>query len=149
MKFFNRTSLALSAAFLLSAASLLAQGPGGFHRGGGDKFLATALDLTDAQQTQLKTIHTNERTAAQPIMQQLKTQREAVDSAIQSGQSAEAVAQLASQEGTLLGQLEGIRASTRQQTFAILTPAQQQKFLALHKGGAGHRPEPGTGPGTE
>ena len=84
-------------------------------------------------------------------MQELRTQRQAVEQAIESGQSAEQVSQLAAQEGALLGQLEGIRASSRQQLYSILTPAQQKKMVALQQhvgfhGGPGGPGAPGAGP---
>jgi Spy/CpxP family protein refolding chaperone len=140
MKSFIRSTLAVSAATIFSAVCLLAQGPGAGHFGrGGNHFLATALDMTDAQQAQMK-----------PIMQQLRTQREAVEAAIQSGQSAEQVAELAAQQGALLGQLEGIRASARQQLFSILTPAQQKKMLAMRpQRGQRGQGAPGGPPATE
>lgn len=145
MKSFTRAFLAFSAVTVFSAVSLLAQGPGPGHFGrGGEHFLATALDLTDTQQAQQKTILANERAASKPLMQQLRTQREAVEQAIEGGQSAEQVSQLAAQEGALLGQLEGIRASARQQLYSILTPAQQKKMIALQS--AHHGPGPGGPP---
>lgn len=136
MKSFTRTLLTFGAAAAFSAVALLAQRPGPGRFGGGH-YMATALDMTDAQQSQAKTIHESERAAAKPVMEQLKTQRQAVEQAIESGQSAEQVSQLATQEGALLGQLEGIRASARQQLYSILTPAQQKKMLTLepHRGG--------------
>jgi Spy/CpxP family protein refolding chaperone len=151
MKSFIRSTLAVSAATIFSAVCLLAQGPGAGHFGrGGNHFLATALDMTDAQQAQMKTIRANERAASKPIMQQLRTQREAVEAAIQSGQSAEQVAELAAQQGALLGQLEGIRASARQQLFSILTPAQQKKMLAMRpQRGQRGQGAPGGPPATE
>lgn len=146
MKSFTRTVFAFSLAAAFSAVSLLAQRPGPGR--GGEHFLETALDMTAAQTTQHQTIMANEHAASKALMTQLRTQREAVEQAIESGQSAEQVSQLAAQEGTLLGQLEGVRASARQQLYSILTPAQQQKMIALqqHSGFRGGRGGPGAGP---
>jgi Spy/CpxP family protein refolding chaperone len=137
----KQTLLTLSAVALLSATTIAAQGRGHFgpegRMGGG---LATALDLTDAQKTQAKTIFDTERQSTKPLMQQLQTQRQSVDQAIQGGKSAEEVSAIAAQQGSLLGQLEGVRASARQQFYSILTPAQQKKYLALEQ-------QPHHGPG--
>ena len=145
MRFFNRTFLALSAAAAFSAASLMAQGPGGpGHFGGrGLNFLATALDLTESQQTQAKSIFSAEQASAKPVETQLRSQRQAVQAAIVAGKSADEVSALATQEGSLLGQLEGIRASAQQQFYSILNPTQQKKFAALHQHGTmGSAPAP-------
>src|SRR5207248_7473323 len=57
-------------------------GPGGDHMLG---FLTDALDLTDQQQQQVKTILTNEKTTVQPLMQQLRDAHQQIQAATDAG----------------------------------------------------------------
>lgn len=85
-----------------------------------------ALNLTDAQKQQAKTIRQNTRQQAQPLAQQLKTDRQALNAAVQAGDSAK-IQQLSAQVGTLQGQVLAIRAGGRAQFYALLTPDQKTK----------------------
>ncbi len=103
------------------------------HQGRGIARLAAVLSLNTQQTQQAQTIFQNAHTSAQAVQSQLKTQRHAVQSAIQSGQTPEQVQTLAAAEGANLGQLAGIHASAMAQFYAILTPDQQQKFVTLQQ----------------
>ncbi len=143
--------LTFSLSALLAGGALFAQGfgpMGGMHHGpggpggpGGLKFLANYLSLTAAQQTQAQSIFTAERQNSQSVMAQLKTQREAVQSAIEAGQTPEQVTQLAAAQGPLLAQEAGFRAAAQAQFWALLTPDQQTKLKSLHAS-----MQPGNGP---
>ncbi len=142
------------AAGLLGATMLLAQGPGGRSFGpgfgpgfGGPRgltFLTTVLDLTSTQVTQAQAIFSSERTASQPILQQLRTERQAVEEAIQAGQSAAQLTTLTAAEGPLDAQLAANRAIAQAQFWALLNPAQQQKLVAMQQA---HQP-PANAPGS-
>jgi len=142
MKFPSLLTFSLSA--LLAGGLLFAQGfgpmgghggmgrPGGMGGPGGLKFLTNYLSLTATQQTQAQAIFTAEHQSAQPVMTQLKTQRQAIEAAIEAGQTPEQVTQLATAEGPLLAQEAGIRAAAQAQFWALLTPDQQTKLKSLH-----------------
>jgi Spy/CpxP family protein refolding chaperone len=113
------------------------QGPGGHHgmMGGGKRldFMATALDLTAAQKETAKGIFDQAKTSAQPIRDQLKQNHEAMAAAIKAGKSEAELTQLATQEGTLMGQLAAIRAKAFSSFYAQLTPEQKTKADQLHQ----------------
>jgi len=96
------------------------------HRGQ----LAQALNLTDAQKSQIKPIFQQARQTAQPIRAQLKQTRQSLQAAVKAGDSNQ-IQQLAATEGTEIGQLAAIRASARAQMYKILTPDQQQKLSTI------------------
>ncbi len=66
------------------ATSALAQRPGkGFgHHGGWMRHMAKQLNLTDAQQTQIKGIMATEKTKIKPLMQQMRQNQQAQDANI-------------------------------------------------------------------
>lgn len=88
--------------------------------------MVKALNLTDAQKQQAKTIMQSTRQQAQPVRQQLKQERQALNAAVQAGDSAK-IQQISGQVGTLNGQMLAIRANGRAQFFAMLTPDQKAK----------------------
>ena len=118
----------------LGTASLIAQTPPPArhfqHHGRSGALMAAALNLTDAQKTQMQSINQQARQASQPVRQQLKQTRQSLQAAVQTGDSSQ-IQQLAATEGTQLGQLAAIRASARAQMFKMLTPDQQLKLSAL------------------
>jgi Spy/CpxP family protein refolding chaperone len=130
--------LSVFAAGVLAAGMIFAagQGPGGHHGMMGGKrldFMATALNLTDAQKETAKGIFNDAKTSAQPIRDQLKQSHEAMAAAIKAGKSEAELTQLATQEGTLVGQLAAIRAKAFSSFYAQLTPDQKAKADQLHQ----------------
>ncbi len=121
------------------ANSLFAQGPrrGKFPMGepGFDfrGLMGSYLGLTDAQKTQIQDLRKAAQSQAQPVHDQLKQLRDQIETAIQSGQPADAIQKLAAQEGTLLGQLAGIRATTQSQIYALLTPDQKDRLAKFRE----------------
>ena len=85
-----------------------------------------ALNLTDAQKQQAKTIFQQSRATTQPIREQLKQNREALASAVKANDTNQ-IQQLAQAQGTLMGQVAAARARARAQFYQILTPDQRAK----------------------
>ena len=144
MRNLSKSIFTTAAAALVAGGILLAQGPHAGGPGGHQNFLATYLNLTDAQKAQLKTISDNAKQTSEPLRQTLKQQEQAVEDAIKAGKSPTEIEQLANAEGPTLGQLAAVKASMNAQLFAILTPDQQQKMSTMqeHMGprGEGHAP---------
>lgn len=124
---------------LALANSLFAQGPrrgqspmgeSGFEFGG---FRGDYLGLTDAQKVQIQDLRKTAQSQMQPVQDQLKQLRDQMETAIQSGQGTDAIQKLAAQEGTLLGQMAGIRATTQSQIYALLTPDQKEKLAKFRE----------------
>ena len=107
--------------------------------------MASQLNLTDAQKSEMKSIFQEARQSAQPVRQQLKQTRESLNAAVKAGNS-DQIQQLAATEGTEIGQLAAIRASAHAKMFKMLTPDQQQKLSTLQA--ARHSSRRGTGGGT-
>jgi Spy/CpxP family protein refolding chaperone len=114
----------------LAAASLSAQTPPPARHNRQHTLLVAALNLTDTQKSQMKSIFQTARQSAQPIRQQLKQTRQSLQAAVKAGDSNQ-IQQLASTEGTEMGQLAAIHASARAQMFKMLTPEQQQKLSTI------------------
>lgn len=132
---FRNKFAAWTAVAVLGAASLFAAetGPaGGHHHGRMGAFLSNQLGLTEAQQTQAKSIFQDARQSAQPIRQQLKQTRQALHAAVQSNNAAQ-IQQLATTEGSQVGQLAAIRSTAMAKVYQMLTPDQQQKLASLQQ----------------
>src|SRR5579864_6162820 len=129
----------------LGTASLFAQTPPPtrhFRRQSrSGALMAAALNLTDAQKTQMKSIFQEARQSSQPIRQQLKQTRQSLNAAVQAGDSNQ-IQQLSTTEGTEMGQLAAIHASARAKMFKMLTPEQQQKLSTLQASMHSHRRAP-------
>ena len=102
---------------------------GGQHR---LAFLTKQLNLTDAQQAAAKDIFSQARTDSQPFIEQLKTGHEAVAAAVKAGKSDAEVAQIAQQQGAVMGQLAAVHAKAMARFYAQLTPDQKTKAEQLH-----------------
>jgi periplasmic protein CpxP/Spy len=85
-----------------------------------------ALNLTDAQKAQAKTIFQTARQNSQPVMDQLKQNRQALSAAIKANDTAQ-IQQLSATQGKLRGELLANRSSAMAQFYQILTPAQRTK----------------------
>jgi Spy/CpxP family protein refolding chaperone len=119
----------------LGATSLFAAqtAAGGGHRHGRfGAFLSSYLNLTDGQQTQAKSIFDDERQSAAPIRQQLQQTRQSLRAAVQANNTAQ-IQQLATTEGSQVGQLTSIRSAAMAKVYQMLTPDQQQKLAALQQ----------------
>ncbi|MBI3696942.1 MAG: Spy/CpxP family protein refolding chaperone [Acidobacteria bacterium] len=116
----------------------LAQGPGG--PGGmnpqprGQRsldFLATYLNLTDSQKSQVQAIFDAEQQAAQALRTSIQQAQEALRQASQDNKSDAEIDKLAAALGTLLGQGAGIHAKAQAKFVALLTADQKDKLSKL------------------
>jgi Spy/CpxP family protein refolding chaperone len=126
-------SLVLATALLTGVA--MAQGPGA--RRGGDllgPMMMDMLDLTDAQQAQIKQIYHSGKTTLQPLWSQERESHLAMIKLITSGTFDTAKAQtIANQESQVRAQLELEHAQLAAQAYQVLTAEQKTKlneFLA-------------------
>lgn len=85
-----------------------------------------ALNLTDAQKQQAKSIFQQARQSAQPLRAQLKQNRAALTAAVKADDVAQ-IHTLSAQRGTLEGQLLGIRSEAQAKFYSSLTPEQKAK----------------------
>jgi len=88
--------------------------------------LMQALNLTPAQKQQARAIFQQAKQSAQPIRQQLQQNREAFAAAVKANDTAQIQA-LASQQGTLAGQVAAIRGESMAKFYSTLTPDQKTK----------------------
>ena len=99
--------------------------------GQGMGFFAKQLNLTDAQQTQMKTIMENAHTSMKPLMQQShqidQQLRQFVMGAYDDGQ----VQKLATQKAQIEAQITVAQTKVHNQLFQLLTPDQQAKAKQL------------------
>jgi len=91
-----------------------------------------ALNLTDAQQQQANSIFQQAKQQAQPIVQQLKQNREALEAAVKANNVSQ-IQTLATQQGTLRGQVLAIRSTAWAQFYSMLTPDQRAKADQIHQ----------------
>jgi protein CpxP len=143
MKFSRSRILFAALAVVLVAGLAMAHSRGG-RRGGGDffggpmlGFFTDYLDLTDAQQAQIKQIIAKEKPGLEPLFKQEKQSREQMMQLIQSGSFDESKAQaIASQEAQVHTQLEVGHARIASQAYQVLTAEQKTKlaqFIAKHE----------------
>ena len=129
--------LSIGAALVLGAAVLCAQGPHG--HGGPDGmfghmlgFYAEALDLTSAQQDQIKAIWQKEKPTLQPLMQQMRQNRAATEALVESGPFDEAKTQaLATQHAQTAIALEVEHAHIKSEMLQVLTADQKTKLQQI------------------
>ncbi len=90
------------------------------------------LDLTDAQQAQVKAIMAKEKPALQPLMQQVAQGHSQLRDLVMSGTFDEAKArELASQQTQTMTELTVQHARIASEMVQILTPDQKTKLTAL------------------
>ncbi len=119
----------------------------GDRPGPGEKRLAKmaeVLELSDAQQTQIRDIYTQAREAAAPLREKMAASRKALHEAVDAKTFDEAkIRSLVAEKSAVQADLMIHRAQTRQQVYAILTPEQQQLYdkvqpLLKQRHGKGH-----------
>lgn len=96
-----------------------------------DRF-ANELNLTATQKQQAKSILDSSKQSAQPIVQQLRQDRQALRNAVQSGKSESDIDQLSNNLGTLTGQLTAIHTKAMAKIYTLMTPEQRTKAQSLH-----------------
>jgi periplasmic protein CpxP/Spy len=134
MNFRSKMSIAALAIVLVTGIAI-AQPHGGPH-GGGDffgggmlGFFTDYLDLTDAQQTQIKQIVAKEKPVLEPLFKQEMQTHEQMMQLIQSGTFDEAKAQaIATQGAQVHSQLEVQHARIANEAYQVLTADQKTKL---------------------
>ncbi len=132
-------AVALCAAMAFSQTVVkAAQGSeqGGFRHGGfGARmlgFYADYLDLTDAQQAQVKDILAKEKPAVTPLIQQLAQAHQQMSQLEQAGSFDEAkVRAIASQQSQTMTELLVQKARIKSELMAVLTPEQKDKMAKM------------------
>ena len=102
-------------------------------------FLASRLSLTDAQKQSAQSIFDETRTAAKPVREQLRETRQALAAAVKAGRIDSELTEIATRQGTLMGQLSAIRAKGFAKLYAQLTPEQREKADQMHQRMTGRR----------
>lgn len=100
---------------------------GGHRHGGHMAYMAKALNLTDAQKAQIKSIMQANRTTNRPLMQQMAQNRVAMLTATSNGAFDQAkVTALANQQAQLMAQMTVQKESIQHQIYTqVLTPEQR------------------------
>jgi Spy/CpxP family protein refolding chaperone len=107
---------------------------GGEMFGGGHMmgFLAHKLDLTDAQQTQVKEIMAKEKPTFQPLMLQMAQNHQQMRQLVMASGFDEAkVRDLASQHAQTMTELMVQRARVESELYQVLTPDQKTKLTTI------------------
>jgi len=137
MKSTRTTVLVIAAGVLLAAALVFAQGMHGHGGPGGGfehmlGFYSDYLDLSSAQQNQIKAIWQKEKPTLAPLMQQSKQFHSQMDQLTQSGTFDEAqVRALATQQSQTMIELAVQHARIKSEMLQVLTPDQKTKFAQL------------------
>jgi periplasmic protein CpxP/Spy len=112
------------------ATSALAQRPG--HHGGWMlKRMTKQLNLTDAQQTQIKGIMAGEKPKIQPLMQQLSQNQQAQNANINGTFDENQARAFAGKQAQIMTDLIVEKQRMRSEVYAVLTPEQRQKAQQL------------------
>jgi periplasmic protein CpxP/Spy len=140
----NHTKLIVVLAMALAAAVAVSQTVnktghmgGGFPFGHTLGFFADYLDLTNAQQTQVKDILAKQKPAIQPLMDQFKQSHDQLRQIAESGNFEEAkVRTIAGQQAQTMTELTVQKTRIEAELFQVLTPEQKtkmDKFLSRHE----------------
>lgn len=104
---------------------------GHFGKGGGG-MMFRGLDLTEEQKTQMKAIRQASKETMKPIREQMKANRQKLQTLSESGTFDEAQVQaIAAQQGTLSAQMIVEREKVKSQIFNLLTPEQKTKAAEM------------------
>jgi Spy/CpxP family protein refolding chaperone len=136
--FMNKKFLIIPAILMALAAGLatsaLAQGSGkgfGHHKGWMLNRMTKQLNLTDAQQTQIKGIMATEKTKIKPLMQQMHQNQQTQDANINGTFDENQARAFAGKQAQIMTDLIVEKQRMRSQVYAVLTPEQRQKAQQL------------------
>jgi Spy/CpxP family protein refolding chaperone len=140
-KFFITAVILMAlAAGLATTASAQRSGKGfGGHSGWMLKHMAKQLNLTDAQQTQIKSIMADGKTRTKPLVQQLRQNEQAENANINGNFDANEARAFAGKQAQIMTDLIVEKQRTKSQIYAVLTPEQRQKALQLMQERQQHR----------
>ena len=113
----------------------------GRHKGWMLKRMTKQLNLTEAQQTQIKGIMAGEETKIKPLMQQLRQNEQAEQANINGTFDENQARAFAGKQAQLTADLIVEKERMRSQVYAVLTPEQRQKALQLMQERQQHRQE--------
>jgi Spy/CpxP family protein refolding chaperone len=144
----HKKSIILAAILMALAAGLATTAFGqyrgmGFGRNNGWmlKHMAKQLNLTEAQQTQIKGIMADEKTKIKPMVQQLRQNQQAEDANVNGSFDENQARTFANKQAQLMTDLIVEKERMRSQVYAVLTPEQRQKALQLMQERQQHRQE--------
>jgi len=124
--------LTIGVAVLLVAAAAIAEGRHGYGGHGGFRHMLKQLDLTSAQQDQVKAIWAKEKPTLQPLMQQMRQNHSAMSALEASGSFDEAKTRaLATQNSQTMIQLQVEHARIKSEIVQILTADQKAKLAQM------------------
>ena len=124
--------LTIGVAVLLVAAAAIAEGRHGYGGHGGFRHMLKQLDLTSAQQDQVKAIWAKEKPTLQPLMQQMRQNHSAMAALEASGPFDEAkTTALATQNSQTMIQLQVEHARIKSEIVQILTADQKAKLAQM------------------
>jgi protein CpxP len=115
-------------------ASVYAQGPHrgfGYRHGGMLNRMTRELNLTEAQQTQIRNILADERTRIKPLIEQLRQNEQAQNAKIDGSFDETQVRAFANNQAQIMRDLIIEKQRTKSQIYSVLTPDQRQKALQL------------------
>ena len=130
---FKKKIYGVCAVGLLATGMLFAAREHGFNPQRRLDFLASRLNLTDAQKASAQTLFNQSQEAAKPIREQLRQSHQALAAAIKAGKSDEELTQLSQQQSALVAQLTSIRAKAFARLYGQLTDEQKQKAEQMHE----------------
>jgi len=124
----------------MAAGMMLAQAPATpaqppaarMHRFAPRQHMMQQLNLTAAQKEQAKSIWSATRQSTQAVREQLRTNREALATAVRNDNQGQ-IQKLAAAQGQLRGQLLAARSESMAKFYQILTPAQKAKIHQMHQ----------------
>lgn len=135
MKSTRTRILVIGAAVILAVAAALAQGMHHRGRGGFEHmlgFYSDYLDLTSAQQDQVKAIWAKQKPALQPLMEQMKQFHTQMNQLAESGPFDEAkVRGLATQQSQTMVELAVQHARIKSEMIQVLNADQKAKLAKL------------------
>ena len=135
MKSIRFQILTVVAALLVGATVLFAQGGRGGPDGGFGHmlgFYAAALDLSSAQQDQIKAIWQKEKPTLKPLLQQMHQNHSALNALAETGTFDEAKTRaLATQNAQTAIDLEVEHARIKSEMMQVLTPDQKTKYQQI------------------
>jgi Spy/CpxP family protein refolding chaperone len=132
-KFFTTTAILLAVAAGLTA-SVFAQSA---HRGFGHRngwmlnHMTKQLNLSEAQQAQIKSILSDARTRTKPLIEQLRQNEQAQNAAINGNFDEVQARAFAGKQAQIMSDLIVEKQKTKSQIYSVLTPDQRQKALQL------------------
>jgi Spy/CpxP family protein refolding chaperone len=131
-KFFMVLTIVLAvAAGLVTTALAQGRGKFGHHHGWMLQRMTKDLNLTEAQQAQIKTILQTQRAKIQPLMQQLHQNEQAQSAAITGAFDETQARAFAGKQTQIMSDLIVEKQRTKSEIYAVLTPDQRAKAQQL------------------